>query len=100
MEIPGEKEDVDVFVSPRRFVGRTPGAKAFRKKVFEDNQKKVDEKVVKNEQNGSGFDLTEVKYDYELGGEKSKSMNRISIHNTQCILHRSSSKSIDEYVPN
>lgn len=41
MDVPGDKEDVDVFVSPKRFGGHTPAAKATRQKVFEDNLKRA-----------------------------------------------------------
>lgn len=35
-----KEEDVDVFVSPRHFGGRTPSAKETKKKVLEEEQSK------------------------------------------------------------
>lgn len=37
-----EEDDVDIFVSPRRFGGRTPGAKETFKKVREEEEARKD----------------------------------------------------------
>lgn len=40
MTEPEDHDDVDVFISPRRFGGRTPGPQATMQKVFEEEQAK------------------------------------------------------------
>lgn len=44
-------EDVDVYISPRRFMGCTPGPKASRQKVFQENEEEraQEEKKKKSE---------------------------------------------------
>ncbi|CAN8073588.1 unnamed protein product [Agarophyton chilense] len=41
MDEHSDQEDIDVFVSPKRFGGHTPAAKAIKQKVFEDNLKRA-----------------------------------------------------------
>lgn len=56
-------EDVDVYVSPRRFVGRTPGPKVTRQRVFED-----DEARKKKPQHEVTLGIGEVKYISDIKG--------------------------------
>lgn len=59
-----DKDDVDVYISPRRFMGCTPGPKATRKKILEEKQRK------ENEAQGEkiNFGLEDVAYGQEFQG--------------------------------
>lgn len=62
-----DHEDVDVFVSPRRFGGRTPGPKATVQKIFEeDKAERERENAAKQE---LGFEGVKYNYDSERGGK-------------------------------
>lgn len=60
-----EKEDVDVFVSPRHFGGRTPGPKQTKRKVFEEEQSKKEKDKGNLETGDSTINFDRVKYNYD-----------------------------------
>lgn len=60
-----EKDDVDVYVSPRRFVGHTPGPKVTKQRVFEDNQRRKNSA----KKDDVGLSIESVKYHADKSGE-------------------------------
>lgn len=66
-----DHEDVDVFVSPRHFGGRTPGPKATAKKIFEEDKAKANiVEMSRRNAIAEQFPFEGVKYTYdsERGG--------------------------------
>ena len=73
MDAQSDREDVDVFVSPKHFVGRTPSAAMTRKKVFaeaeEEEQKRKESMAGDSTNSNANFALQGIKYEY--GSERS-----------------------------
>lgn len=70
-----DHEDVDVFVSPRHFGGRTPGPKATAQKVFEEEKAKANAREQSQDEamQALGFEGVKYKYDSERGGTFNRS---------------------------
>ncbi|KAI0565482.1 hypothetical protein FGB62_17g217 [Gracilaria domingensis] len=100
MEEHSDQEDVDVFVSPKRFGGHTPAAKAIKQKVFEDNLKRAAQETqarrekqlsMESVQSGSG----RYEEDY-IFSEDADQLPRIPTPNTLRPRKRCSSESCEE----
>lgn len=57
-----DDDDVDVYVSPRRFVGRTPGPKATKQKIFEEDNAENNAAKGKPPDNSIALGIENVKY--------------------------------------
>lgn len=66
MTEPQSRDDVDVFISPRRFGGRTPCAQATMQKVFEEERAKSESQSA--EKDDDTFEG--VRYKYDSSGSK------------------------------
>lgn len=64
-ESESDDDDVDLFVSPRHFVGRTPGPKATKQKIFEEKSSSTTHETTpqpRTLQSNLAFGIENVKY--------------------------------------
>lgn len=69
-----DDEDVDIYVSPRRFVGRTPGPRATKQKIFEEDGGVINARGRNPSDNSISLGIENVKYNVPRGGA-GKSVN-------------------------